>query len=394
MKPFIVMELLARAQALEAVGHSVVHMEVGEPDLPPPEVCRKAAIDAVRENRNRYSHSFGLPGLREAISGYYRDVHGVEVPASRIVATTGTSGAFLLVLAAMFRRGDRVAVTDPGYPCYPNFFEVMGLETVRVPVDPEDGFRPRLDRLDRALADGPIAAMILTSPSNPTGAMLSRDAYRAVLDRIPLVISDEIYQGIVVADGVEEFTAAELGPRVVVIDGFSKKWSMTGGRLGWAVVPESSLDAMAMLTQNLFICPPTMTQHAGVAALSPQGIEAVRARRPVYRQRVDSVVAAVEALGLRVPCRPQGAFYLYVDVGSVTDDSYAFCFDLLERAHVAVTPGADFGEHRAVRHVRLSLANSLPNLLEGVRRIGAYLADGRRQAPRIPLPGPGLSPAE
>lgn len=377
MKPFIVMELLARAQALEAAGHSVIHMEVGEPDLPPPDVCRRAACDAVMQNRNRYSHSFGMPELREAIAGYYRDVYGVDVPASRIVATTGTSGAFLLVLSALFRRGNRIAVTDPGYPCYPNFFEVLGLDTVRIPVDPMDGFRPRLDRLDAALADGPIAAIILTTPSNPTGAMLPRDVYRAVLDRIPVVISDEIYAGIVVADGVDEFTGAEFGERVVVIDGFSKKWSLTGGRIGWTVVPPSCLDAMTMLSQNLFICPPTMSQHAGIAALSPEGIAAVRERRAVYRERVDAVTEAVEALGLRVPYRPQGAFYLYVDVGAVTDDSYAFCFDLLEKGFVAITPGADFGDHRAARHVRLSLANSLPNLLEGVRRIGAYL-DGSR----------------
>jgi aspartate/methionine/tyrosine aminotransferase len=376
MKPFIVMELLARAQALEAAGHSVVHMEVGEPDLPPPEPCRAAAIAAVRENRNRYTASFGLPELRRAITAYYRDVYGVEVPFERVVATTGTSGAFLLVLGGLFRRGDRIAITDPGYACYPNFCEFLGLETVRIPVDAVDGFRPRLDRVDAALAQGPIAGMILTSPSNPTGAMLPKATYQAVLERVPMVISDEIYHGIVVGDDAPAFTGAEFGERVVVIDGFSKKWSLTGGRIGWVVLPAASLDHQAMLTQNLFICPPTMAQHAGLAALSAEGLATVRERRVVYRERVDAVAAAVEALGLRVPCRPQGAFYLYVDVGSVTDDSYAFCFDLLERGRVAITPGADFGEHQAARHVRLSLANSLPNLLEGVRRLGAYLTAG------------------
>lgn len=373
MKPFIVMELLARAQALEAEGLSVIHMEVGEPDLPPPAPCRDAAIAAVALNRNRYTASFGLPELRRAIAGYYAEVYGVEVPFERVVATTGTSGAFLLALGGLFRRGDRIAVTDPGYPCYPNFCEFLGLETVRIPVDAADGFRPRLERLDSALADGPIAGMILTSPSNPTGAMLPRATYQAVLERVPLVISDEIYHGIVVSDDAPHVTGAELGERVVVIDGFSKKWSLTGARIGWAVMPTASLAHLTMLTQNLFICPPTMAQYAGLAALSEPGLAAVRERRAVYRERVDAVVAAVEALGLRVPCRPQGAFYLYVDVGSVTDDSYAVCFDLLERGHVAITPGADFGEHRASTHVRLSLANSLPNLLEGVRRIGSYL---------------------
>ncbi len=373
MKPFIVMELLARAHALEAEGHSVIHMEVGEPDLPPPAVCREAAIAAVAEHRNRYTASFGLVELRQAIAGYYREVYGVEVPWQRVVATTGTSGAFLLVLGGLFRRGDRIAVTDPGYPCYPNFFEFLGLETVRIPVDAANGFRPRLDRLDAALAEGPVAGMILTSPSNPTGAMLPRETYHAVLERVPTLISDEIYQGIVVDDDAPDFTGAEFGELVVVIDGFSKKWSLTGARIGWAVVPSGCLEHLTMLTQNLFICPPTMAQHAGLAALSPAGLAAVRERRAVYRERVDAVVAAVEALGLSVPRRPQGAFYLYVDVGSVTRDSYAFCFDLLEAAHVAITPGADFGVHGASTHVRLSLANSLPNLLEGVRRIGAYL---------------------
>jgi (5-formylfuran-3-yl)methyl phosphate transaminase len=375
MRPFIVMKLLARANELEALGHSVIHMEVGEPDLPPPELCRAAGVAAIEEHRGRYTASMGLPELRRAIADYYQDEYGVGVDPGRVVVTTGTSAAFLLVMGGWFPRGARVAVTDPGYPCYPNFAEFLGLDVVRVPVAPERGFRPRSEDLDQALAAGPVDGMILTSPSNPTGAMLTREDYRLVEARVPRIISDEIYHGIIVDDDAEIFTGAELGEHVTVIDGFSKKWSMTGGRLGWCVIPTDLVPHMEMLTQNLYICPPTVAQHAGLAAIT-EGRAAVRERRALYRARLDALIPALEALGLTVPFRPQGAFYLYVDVSRFTDDSYAFCFDLLERAHVAITPGADFGEHHAARYVRFSLANSKENILEGVRRIGEHLAAG------------------
>jgi aspartate/methionine/tyrosine aminotransferase len=370
VKPFIVMDILARAHELEAQGHSVIHMEVGEPDLPPPAPVVRAACAALADNRIAYTPSFGTWELRSAISGYYRAEYGVDVDPARIVATTGTSGAFLLVLGAWFRRGERVAVTDPGYPCYPNFFEFLGLETVRIPVSAGNGYRPVIEDLDRLA--GRVDGILLTSPSNPTGAMLTRADYRSALARVPRVISDEIYQGIVLDPGAEPFTAAEFGPHVAIVDGFSKKWSMTGLRLGWAVVPEALIDPLVMLTQNLYICPPTVAQHAGVVALRECRDEVVR-RRAVYRERADLVAAAIEPLGFRVAVRPQGAFYLYADVSALTDDSFAFCTDLLERAHVAITPGADFGLNAPERHVRFSLANSANNLREGVRRIAAYL---------------------
>lgn len=371
------MQLLERANKLQAAGHSVVHMEVGQPDLPAPEACRAAGIAAINEGQDRYTPSFGLPELQREISAYYRDLHGLEIEPRRIVATVGTSGAFLLLLGAEFSPGDRIAVTDPGYPCYPNFFEFLGLETVRIPVRPDDGYRPRPDLLEAALAEGPIQGMILTSPSNPTGATLPLDDYQEVLARVPFVISDEIYHGLWLADDPPVFTGAAVDPqRVAVIDGFSKKWSMTGSRLGWIVLPDADLDArvehMEMLTQNLFICPPTVAQYAGIAALRDARDE-VALRAQVYRERLDYLIPAIEALGFVVPSRPQGAFYLYADVSAITDDAYAFCFDLLERAHVAITPGADFGEHHAERYVRFSLATSLESIKEGVARIRRYL---------------------
>jgi aspartate/methionine/tyrosine aminotransferase len=379
MKPFIVMQLLARAHELEAAGHSVIHLEVGEPDLPPPQPCLEAAVQAIRGNRTQYTASFGMWALREAIAGYYAAELGVEVDPRRVIVTTGTSAAFMLVLGGLFQRGQRVAVTDPGYPCYPAFCEFLGLESVPVSVEASDGYRPRAEVLDRLLGQGPIHGMILTSPSNPTGAVLPRATYHEVMQRVPLVISDEIYQGIQLDPSVEVFSGAGLGEGVVVIDGFSKKWSMTGERLGWCVVPEASLGLMAMLTQNLYICPPTSAQFAGLAALT-EARHVVRERRAVYAERAAFLVPALEALGLRVPHRPQGAFYVYADVSGVTRDSYAFCFDLLERGHLAITPGADFGVNHAGRFVRFSLASSLANLREGVRRLEAYLGRPDRAA--------------
>lgn len=364
MKPFLVMEILARANELERMGHRVVHMEVGEPDQPPPEAAIKAISRSL--NRTTYTPSLGLQELRQAISDYYMAEYEVNVPSDRIVVTTGTSGAFLLAFAALFRPGDRVAVLDPGYPCYPNILEFLGIEPVRIPIYPEDSFKPKLG------AVGSLDGILLTSPSNPTGAMLERADYKAFIERVPTVISDEIYQGITLDPEVEIFTAAEFGEDVVVVDGFSKKWSMTGLRLGWLVVPQKLIETMSVLTQNLFICPPTIAQHAGIAVLRECRDE-VRRRRAAYRERAEYLMGALERLGFHIPVPPKGAFYLYADVSRICEDSYSFCMELLERAHVAITPGLDFGQNQPERYVRLSLANSLDNLKEGVRRISSWL---------------------
>ena len=360
MKPFIVMELLARAKALEAAGHSVIHMEVGEPDLPPPEPCRAAAIAAVDEHRNGYTASFGLPELQRAIAGYYRDVYGVAVDPARVVATTGTSGAFLLALGGLFRRGDRIAVTDPGYPCYPNFCEFLGLEAVRVPVDAADGFRPRLDRLDAALAQGPVAGMILTSPSNPTGAMLPRETYRAVLERVPTVISDEIYHGITYETTAESF--AGHTDRAIIINSFSKYFSMTGWRLGWMVVPDHLRDVVERLQQNLYICAPHVSQVAGLAAFDcTDELDSHVAR---YAEHRTLLIDGLAAAGIDHIAAADGAFYVYADVSHLTNDSMDLCHRWLDQLGVASTPGLDFDLSRGHRFVRFSYAGDRAHLEE------------------------------
>ncbi len=373
--PFHVMALLARARELEAQGRSIVHMEIGEPDFPTPKPVCDAGIRAMATGRLFYTPALGLPELRAAIARHYRDRYQVEVPASRIIITTGASGALLLAIGVLIDPGDEVLMADPGYPCNRNFVRLMGGVPAEIAVGAESAYQ---------LLPGMVAqhwtaktrAVMVASPSNPTGTLMPEDSLRAIIgmarERGGAAIVDEIYQGLVY-DGACT-TALKFGDDVFVINSFSKYFNMTGWRLGWMVVPETYVREFDKLAQNIYLAAPTPAQHAALAAFTPETIAILEQRRAEFRARRDFLVPALRELGFRISVVPQGAFYLYADCSGLTDDSFAFARDLLETAGVAVTPGADFGANAAARHVRFAYTNAIAVLAEGVKRIGGFLA--------------------
>ena len=372
IEPFHVMELLTRARALETAGRSIVHMEVGEPDFPTAEPVVAAGIKALRRGDTFYTPAAGLPALREALSDYYRREYGVTVDPSRIFVTPGASGALLLALALLVDPGAEVLVPDPGYPCNRHFVRLLNGQPVALPVEPEHNYQPSAEQLLRHWGARTAAAM-LASPANPTGTLLSADELAALAaaakSRRGQLIVDEIYHGLTY--GVRAATAAELD--VFVVNSFSKYFGMTGWRLGWLVVPEGYQRAAEKVAQNVFIAASTPAQHAALACFTPEAKAIFEQRRQAFEERRNFLLPALRALGFDIPGRPDGAFYLYADCSALTDDSFAFAMELLERGGVAVTPGRDFGSCRPERFLRFAYTTSLPQLQEGVRRLAAFL---------------------
>lgn len=373
--PFYVMEVLGRARALEAAGRSIVHMEVGEPDFPTAEPVVEAGVAALRAGLTHYTPATGLPALREAIAGYYRERFGVRVSPARVVVTPGASGALQLVMQAVVGPGDQVLLTDPGYPCNRHLVRLCEGRPVPIPVGPETGYQPVPERVRRFWT--PKSRLLLVaSPSNPTGSVLSPAALRALYAECAelgvTLVADEIYQGLTY--GPPPATALALGEDVIVVNSFSKYFGMTGWRVGWLVAPEHLVPALDRLAQNVFLAAPTPSQHAALAALGPDARPILEARRAELQRRRDFLVPALRGLGLEVPVEPEGAFYVYADAGQVTDDTYALSRELLERAGVAVTPGLDFGQHRTATHLRFAYTTSLERLEEGVERLGRFLS--------------------
>ena len=365
------MEILARANDLERAGRHIVRMEIGEPDFTAPEPVVEAAARAMRDGLTAYTSALGLAELREAIAGFYGQRYGVAVEPGRIAVTAGASGALLLTLATLIDPGDEVLVPDPGYPCYRHFVRAFEGVATALPVASEARFQPTLAQVERAW--GPrTKALILGSPSNPTGTLvapqeLARIA-RFVASRGGVLIADEIYHGLVYTDGMR--TALDLPGNIVVINSFSKYFCMTGWRLGWAVLPESMLRAFEKLAQHFFICPPTLSQRAALAAFLPESIAILEHRRSEFRRRRDYIVPALEGLGFGVPAHPDGAFYVFADCSAFHADAKRFAFDvLLERAGVAATPGNDFGANGTQRFVRFAYTRGMDDLEEGVDRI-------------------------
>jgi aspartate/methionine/tyrosine aminotransferase len=372
--PFHVMEILARAQALEAEGRDVVHMEVGELDFPTPGPIVEAARAALDAGLTRYTPALGLPALREAIAAHYRERYGARVPASRVVVTPGASGALQLLTLALVAPGDEVLTADPGYPCNRHLVRLAEGRPIAVPVGPDTGYQPTPDRVRRFWTPR-TRLLLVASPANPTGTVLSAAELRALHAEaqelgVTLVV-DEIYQGLLY--GAPASTALTLGDDVIVVNSFSKHYGMTGWRLGWIVAPQALLPALERLAQNLFLCAPTPAQHAALAAFRPETGAVLEQRRAELERRRDYLLPALRGLGLEVPAEPRGAFYLYADAGRFTRDSFALARDLLERAGVAVTPGRDFGRHRAERHVRFAYTTPIERLQEGVERLRRYL---------------------
>ncbi len=372
--PFHVMELLGRARDLEAAGHDIVHMEIGEPDFGTPEPVIAAAQRALAAGQTLYTPAVGLGALREAIAGHYRERYGIEVGPERIVVTPGASGALLLALGVLLDRDDEILLADPGYPCNRHFARFVEARAVGIPVDAASGYQLHAGHLEHHWSERTVAAL-LASPSNPTGTLLERAELealaRAAAARGGRLVVDEIYHGLTY--GTDAVTALSVDENAFVINSFSKYFCMTGWRLGWLVVPEDYRREVEKLAQNLFIAPSTPAQYAALAAFQPDTQAILEERRAEFARRRDFLLPALRGLGFEIPVEPRGAFYLYADCSRFTDDSQRLALDLLEQAGVAVTPGLDFGEYRAKQHLRFAYTTSLERLQEGVARIAQFV---------------------
>ena len=365
--PFIAMEMLRAANERAHAGARVLHLEVGQPDGSAPGPVLEAAAAALRSHRLGYTEALGIPPLRRAIAQHYRRSYGIDLDPARVVVTTGYSGAFMLGFLAAFEAGDRVALAAPGYPAYRNILLALDLEPVDLAVGPDTHFQPTPDLLEAA--PGRLDGLILASPSNPTGSMLDRRALSALVDycraRGIRLVSDEIYHGIVY--GGETVSAAGLDESVIVVNSFSKYFSMTGWRLGWMLVPEDLARAVECLAQNLYISPPTLPQIAAEAVFDCKA--ELDARVAVYRGNRDLLLAELPKAGFSRFAPPDGAFYLYADIGHITEDSEAFCMRMLQEAGVAATPGMDFDRARGQHFLRFSYAGSRADMAEAAARI-------------------------
>lgn len=367
--PFIVMDVLEAARALEATGRRVIHMEIGQPGTPAPARARAAVARAMEQGALGYTVALGLPELRAGIAALYARWYGVDLDPARVVVTSGSSAAFVLAFTALFDAGDRVALGEPGYPSYRQILRALSLEPVGILTSAAARFQPvpaDLAGVER------VAGLIVASPGNPTGTMLSHAALADLIGwagaRGVRFISDEIYHGL--HYGARAVSALEVSDDVVVINSFSKYFSMTGWRVGWMVVPEAMVRRVERLAQNLFICPPHASQVAALAAL--EAVEELEANRAVYAANRARMLEELPKAGFGRIAPPDGAFYIYADVSDRTDDSRALAADILERAGVAVTPGLDFDPHRGHRFLRFSYAGATADIAEGLERLRAY----------------------
>ena len=367
--PFFVMEVMRAAAEREQAGGEVLHLEVGQPATSAPAGVVEAARMALTNERLGYVGALGTPALRAAIARHYRDHYHLEVPAGRVVVTTGSSGAFLLAFLASFEVGDRVGVAAPGYPAYRNILKALGVEPVLLPVGPASRFQPTVEVV-RAFGEK-LDGLIIASPSNPTGSMLSGTELAALAawcsaEGIRLV-SDEIYHGL--SYGQPAATAAGMGD-VIVVNSFSKYYSMTGWRLGWMVLPDALLRTVECLAQNLFISPPSLSQLAAVAVFDCQ--EELDANVARYARNREILLAELPAAGFDRMAPSDGAFYLYADVSRWTNDSEAFCRRILAETGIACTPGVDFDPIEGHRFLRFSYAGSTADMAEAARRLKAW----------------------
>lgn len=365
--PFIVMDVMRAANEREQKGENIVHMEVGQPGTGAPKGVIEAAMRALQTERLGYTDAFGIPQLRDAIRGHYARVHGLDVPVDRIAVTTGSSGAFILSFLSAFDEGDRVALAAPGYPAYRNILISLGIEVVEIPVGPETNFQPTPALLDAC--QGPLDGLIIASPSNPTGTMIDKaglEALYAYCESAGIrLISDEIYHGITYDAPAE--TVLRFGDDAIVVNSFSKYFSMTGWRLGWMIVPRDLLRAVECLAQNLFISPPAVSQHAAVAVFECDDELQENLRR--YAENRKLLLRELPKAGFDKLASADGAFYIYADVSDMTNDSAAFCQAMLAETGVAATPGADFDPERGHLYVRFSFARDPADMAEAAARL-------------------------
>jgi len=374
IQPFFVMDILARARQLEQQGKTIVHMEIGEPDFPSSDSVIEAGRSSLARKETHYTPTLGLPELRQKIADYYHAEFDVDINPRRIIITPGASGALQLVLAAIVNPGDKVMLTDPGYPCNRHMVRLFEGDAVSVPVSSDSLFQLTPELVNQHWTDRMVAAMI-ASPSNPTGTRLDRQQMSALIESVQakqgLLVVDEIYQGLVY--GVENYTALSLSDELVVINSFSKYFGMTGWRLGWMVVPDEMVDAVDRIAQNIFLAASTPAQYAALAAFSKESMAEMKLRRDEFEERKNYLLPALTQIGFKIAAEPQGAFYIYADCSAFSDDSFQLANQLLENAGVAVTPGKDFGVNNASQYLRFAYTQPIPVLQQGIERITKYL---------------------
>ncbi len=370
LSAFMVMEVLERAREMERQGENIIHLEVGEPDFDVPSAVKKATYRALEEGATHYTHSLGDMELREAISDHYLDAYGVVVRPEQVVVTSGTSPAMMLAFAVLLERGEEVIVSDPAYACYPNFIKFLGGVPARVPVYEQDGFQYRVPAIEERISQK-TRAILINSPSNPTGCLISPADMKAIAGLSPYIISDEIYHGLVYEG--QEHSILEFTDRAFVLNGFSKLYAMTGYRLGYLIAPPQFIRPIQKMQQNFFICAGSLAQRAGIAALKESDAEVEEMKR-IYNRRRKFMIKRLRELGFSIAVEPTGAFYVFANARSLSSDSYRLAFDILEKAHVGVTPGVDFGKN-GEGYLRFSYANSMENIAEGLNRLEQYLKE-------------------
>jgi len=369
IKPFLVMEILEKAYQMEKKGESVIHLEVGEPDFETPKVIKEAVFDALKAGKTNYTPSLGDLELRESICRYYLRKYRVVLSPEQIIITSGTSPALLLLFAALLNPQEEVIISDPHYACYPNFIEFMQGKVVKIPVYEEDGFQYRLEKIKKSLSFQ-TKAILINSPSNPTGTVLSAEKMRSIASYKHYIISDEIYHGLVYEG--EEHSILEFTDKAFVLNGFSKLYAMTGLRLGYLIAPQEFIRPMQKIQQNLFISANSVIQRAGIVALEKAEPD-VHHMKKIYNKRRKYMINRLKKLGFDIKVEPTGAFYVFVKTTHLDKDSYRLAFDILEKAKVGVTPGIDFGQN-GEGYLRFSYANSIDNIIEGLNRIEKYIS--------------------
>lgn len=368
IKPFIVMEVLEKASEMEKRGINVIHLEVGEPDFDIPEAVKTESAKAITGGHTHYTHSLGDLHLRETISKYYKKQYKVTAKPDNIVVTSGSSPAILLVLSALLEPGDEVIISNPGYACYGTFIQYVHGNVVDVKVYPDNGFQYSPEAIKEKITNK-TKAIFINSPMNPTGNLLSPEVMKEIAGLGPYIISDEIYQGLVY-EGTPH-SILEYTDKAFVLNGFSKAYAMTGMRLGYCICPEEFIRPIQKLQQNLFICAPSVSQQCGIVALEECEVDVERMKL-IYNSRRIYMIERLKKMGFSIPAEPTGAFYIFVDCAHLSNDSYKLAFDILEKAHVGVTPGIDFGTN-GEGFLRFSYANSIENIEEGLNRIEKYL---------------------
>ncbi|WP_236175858.1 pyridoxal phosphate-dependent aminotransferase [Pseudomonas pseudonitroreducens] len=378
IEPFHVMALLARANELQAAGHDVIHLEIGEPDFTTAAPIVEAGQKALANGHTRYTAARGLPALREAIAGFYAQRYGLSIDPQRILVTPGGSGALLLASSLLVDPGKHWLLADPGYPCNRHFLRLVEGAAQLVPVGPESRYQLTPELVERHWDQDSVGALA-ASPANPTGTLLHKDELAALSSTLKArgghLVVDEIYHGLTY--GIDASSVLEVDDDAFVLNSFSKYFGMTGWRLGWLVAPQDAVGELEKLAQNLYISAPSMAQHAALACFEPATLAILEERREEFRRRRDYLLPALRDLGFGIAVEPEGAFYLYADISAFGGDAFAFCQHFIETEHVAFTPGVDFGRYQASHHVRFAYTQSVERLQQAVERIARGLKTWR-----------------